>query len=201
MEPSPALSAYLDAWMDDDLADVPDSGELAIEDDVFADRLLYRRATIAAEEARIEKLRKERIAEIDDWCDRRKAKAEREASWIERGLEVFMRFRVARGGPKTLQLPSGVLKLTKPRESVDVRDPDGFRAWARANAPELLRWPEPPEPEPKKDDLKKLRAGESRPFGELLEFSLAHEGEVIPGVYVVVPKEDSFKAVPTERQS
>jgi hypothetical protein len=200
MDPSPALSAYLDDWVDAQAGDAPIEEELPIEDDVFADRMLYRLAKVLKDRDDNETFRRESIVELDNWCDRKKAKIEREASWIERGLEAFARNRVARGGPKALALPSGALKLTKPLESVDVRDPDAFRAWALANRPGLLRFPEPPAPEPDKASLKGLKTGESRPFGDLLEFSLVSEGEIVPGAFVVVPKEDRFKAVP-ERSS
>jgi hypothetical protein len=200
MEQSSELSAYFDD-PDSDIGTLTVLPTVQVEDDVFADRMLYRLAVIYAERARVRKLCADRMADIEIWRDMRVAKADREALWIEQNLEAFARNRVARGGPKTLSLPSGDLKLVKPLESVDVRDPDGFRAWAIDNNPDLLRYPDPPMPEPRKAELKKLKAGEARPFGDLLEFNLVSDGEVIPGAFVVVGKEDHFKAIPTARES
>jgi hypothetical protein len=193
MEPATDLAVELEDWLAADIGEIPEATDLPIEDDVFADRVLRRLAIAKRDSDKAVADCAEQVARMENWRDRRLARLDGEQRYCTQALEAFMRNRHERGGPKTLELPNGTLRLRAPRPSVDVRDPDGFVAWALGAHDELLSFPPPPEPRPDKRALAQLEhAKASRPFGGQLEHDLVLDGEIIPGVHFVVAPVDSF---------
>lgn len=99
-------------------------------------------------------------------------------------------------GPKTIELPAGVLKATKEQPAFEYEDEAAFLAWAEENAPELVRVPPPKIPPPAVDK----NAVKKRIRPALAERSDWRPGETVrfpdlPGVVVTMPGH-KFEAMP-----
>lgn len=140
------LDEYLDIHVP--LGDVegqpPGESIVAPPDEEFADRLLYKARRLSVEQAKYQRLRDRRVAEIDAWLSDRTAGTTRELGRIEQSLDLFMRtWHRVNPRHKTLKLPNGKLSLTKGRGRLVVDDDTAVVAWARANKAESLLRVEP----------------------------------------------------------
>lgn len=159
----------------------------------IADRYSWALAYRTAERQRILAVAEERKAEIDAWVDARTAGLDRGIDWLTKTLEYHVRSvaEQSNGRTKSLTFSSGVIvKLRKAASRIDVRDPDGFIAWAKENLPSVLRV----KTEPDKTALKQLKvAPDGAVFAGAVETALiSPDGEIVPGVAVVIPEVDQF---------
>jgi hypothetical protein len=162
--------AQLDPLLEDDLDEYlgavdipgvdpsdPDGAPLeavrAAVDDTMADRILYKVARLADDEAAARSLAAKRRADIDAWEADRCSGIQRERERAERSLELFARDWLRRNPGarrKSISLPSGTLKLAKGRGKIVVDDEHLFTAWCEEHKRfDLLRY----EPKPKKAEL------------------------------------------------
>ncbi len=117
-----------------------------------------------------------RIAEaerqrIDSWLEHANEALATDAAYFEGILSEYA-LAQREDGRKSVALPHGTLKTRASRRRFDVADAEAFLAWARDNAPHLIRVTEAP----KKSD-----------FGEVLDVQEGHvidtqTGEIVPGV-------------------
>jgi hypothetical protein len=175
----------------------PETADLA---ETYAARLIAAKARLDELTARADA----RIAEHQGRIERVNANYEAQAApmkqriaWLTLSLEGHVRARKEQTGGKikSVKLLEGVtLKLTAPRGSVVVSDPEAVIAFAAMNhLPQLVNYPEPPPPRPAKTELTKLaKAPDGRAFGESIEHDLIVEGEIVPGVAWVIPAKDTF---------
>jgi hypothetical protein len=106
------------------------------------------------------------------------------ADWMAARLQADPR------GPKTVTLPSGEVTSINGGLKVDLTDPTAFLAWASANAPALIRSPEPPPPPAPMVDKNAVKAAVGTALMVLTDPSQpgTHHlvdpgtGEAVPGV-------------------
>ena len=148
----------------------------AIRTDAEADRALEKIKDARAEYERMENACRERIAEFEARIKTAQIAFEREVDYYVRLLhEYFCSVpHKATKTQETYSLPSG--KLVWKKESVSIRrDEDTLLAWAKANAPQLVKTTE----ETCWNDLKKALTEKNG------RFIFAETGEVVPGLTLV----------------
>ena len=122
-----------------------------------------------------------RIAEVKAWLERENGKLAATAAWYHQNLRNFHE-QVLADDParKTISLPGGVLKARKHPDRWDV-DAEVFLAWAKENAPQLVRVKE----EPAKAELKKFATVSIHHDDETTITAFdPTTGEEIPGVSI-----------------
>lgn len=138
-------------------------------DDTRAVRLLRRLRHVRAEAARVSELAASERWAVNVWESDRLSGLERADAWITAALEGYARMVHARTGRKSVPLPGGTLQLRAAPLSVEVYDPDAFRAWCEAEGRDDLLGPPPPPP-PNKGAIKKaLLLGPADPIAALDE--------------------------------
>ena len=173
-------------WPDDlDNTQPPD-----IDDDAAANRWLRARAHVVAELARIEEAKQAEIRDVTEWANDASHGLNRRLSWLDHSLEGYAR---AVGKP-THKLPGGSLQLRKARARVEVEDnvggdmlPDELQAVKISPSKTAIKEHTTPGPEVDIDTT----SGFDVPFGYTLHLAVTADGEVVPGVYHVVPNDDT----------
>lgn len=191
----PFPEQWLDAYLDPDRGRPDHEPPPAVDfdrlrqfeptDDVAAEKLMRRLVAAIRRRDSIKQQAADLIAPIEAWRDRELAPFERRVAWLTDHLKLYAikrRVRLGEKDPqaKTLRLPSGTVPTTRRDRRVDVHDGDKFVAWAELAAPDLIRWPDPPPPAPKKADIKKVIQIVDKD-GVLLPVL---DGEVVPGLVV-----------------
>lgn len=155
-----------------------------------ANRRLRRLARIRADIAQVEETAARQIDRINEWAERRYEVLHGRARWEQEGLEMWHRAVLADDpNRKTISLPCGTLK-SRVQQPVWVFDDEAFIAWARENAPELVRVP---EPQVDKAAAKKALLALPEGGGEVI----TEAGEVVPGAEVTF-RGPSFTVVTEE---
>jgi len=119
---------------------------------------------------------------IDTWLGGQLEPLGRQIMWLTDSLAQFHRAVLDRdSAAKTIDLPHGVLKarVQAPEWTFDA---EPFLAWAQANAPELVRTPDP-VPAVDKTAAKKALVLATNDDGATV---LSADGEVVPGVTVTL---------------
>lgn len=152
-----------------------------------ASRWLRHVCRLDREEREVSALAAAERQRIAAWEDARVERIRRERAWFERSLEQYQRAAVAGGGALTLQLPNGTLKLHAQQPTWEYADEPAFLAWAEEHHPELVRRPDPPPPAPDRNAVKKALnvAGikDAAPNSALLAVD-PDTGEAVPGLIV-----------------
>lgn len=144
-----------------------------------ANRLLRRLARVRREQATVDALAAAEYARVDAWHAGEAHRLDRQQEWLEQALAQYHRAVLARDPKaKTVSLPNGTLKARAQQPEWTFEDPDAFLAWAQANAPELVRQPDPPGPAIDKAATKQTMAA------NVVDGRLVVLGEIVPGVTV-----------------
>lgn len=194
-QPDDAQVVDLDDWLDraDDTEPIDlDAEPSSPEDNERANWMLRKLRTLEAQDADDARLVRAEKAKLDAWLDARKSSRARSRAWFTQALEGYMRIVARRDNVKSLSLPNGRLKLSKPSERIVTFDPDAFAEWSGLNAFAFSR----PKIEPDKVELKR----KCQPIGYQVEdanpavesSSVAFGGEVIPGVAIERDTTDRF---------
>jgi type II secretory pathway component HofQ len=175
------MSAVEVDWDDesDDVEPSPIGGEAEAEWAVarYA-RLLDQRQAIGDQHARM-------VAKYNTWRDQQFGDLDGRMAREYELLRSWMTARTAADprAPKTVRLPSGTVSVRKGTSVVEIDDPEAFITWAETNGHSgLVRYPEPkiPAPAPDKSAIK------ARGFTPIDDGSLIEDGEIVPGVRLVV---------------
>jgi hypothetical protein len=205
-----------DHELDDELgyptggADLDRPADLAGEAE--ANAMLRRLRAAEAEATRVRELAAEDMAQTMAWRDRRLDSAERTMAWARRSLEAWARANLRAGGPKTVTLPSGVVRLRKAKRRIELFDEafdgsdESVASWA-----ELAEAAGVDTPVQTTRKLLTSVVAEIVSVGPAVESELdgggfvlhkavGPNGEVVEGVGVLEPTGDSFSCTtaPTE---
>ncbi len=153
-------------------------------DDDRANRLLRVHMNLCRDMQGVEDVYAAERARLDDWRDERTDQIRKRVEWVERALELYHRAKLAQN-PKlvTIDLPNGQHRARKQPPEWKI-DPAVFLPWAEANAPELIRVPEP-KPAPDMGTIKAALTVDDGSEGDTVH-AIALGGEVVPGVAVVL---------------
>ena len=164
---------------DDEVAPPADADE--------ADRRLRRLAKVRAEMAQIGEHAQAQIERINEWHERRVEVLAKRAAWLEEGLEMWHRAVLAEDpSRKSISLPCGTLKSRAQQPAWEF-DEEVFCAWAKENAPDLVRVRLSIDRSAAKQEIVVLDDGRY----------ITGTGEVVPGVTVTV-RPPSFSIVTEE---
>lgn len=154
-----------------------------------ADRWMTRLAVLARRDAQTRILAQLRRETVDRWETEQLERTARQREWLVVSLRGYHAALLAEDPrAKTVHLPSGTL-TARAQQPVWEFGPE-FTAWATVAAPELLRVPPPPEPQPDKAAVKRaLTVVDGR--------AVTADGEFAPGV-TVTERGVSFTAQPSE---
>lgn len=165
-----------------------------------ANKLLHVVRRLSAERDEIVRVAESEKRRIDEWASDRTSGIERRVESIERALEGFTR-HVNRETPKrkTLNFPNGTLRLRAARTSVRVFDESLLVEWARTNMPSLLTM------KPNRTAIGKLAIKESddqdASSSTIMHSVVSADGEIVPGVVVDKPRDDTFSLTPTKQEA
>lgn len=161
--------------------------------DLKADQMLRHLIGLDEETRSLDQLCDAEIAAIESWREMRKAQTDLDRRRLVRALEGWMRNRfedASKPAPHSVELPHGALHLYKGRGKVEVTDKETLIKWAVENGfTDLVRVPDPPEPQPDRIALAKLTKI-VLPDGSS---ALCVDGEFVPGVSYVEPDGPVFK--------
>lgn len=151
----------LDAWLypDDDLPTSLDHDLAPPPDADRADRMLAARSRQLDRIADVQALAARRRAEIDEWETAQVAKLSGRVEWLEASLTAW-HAAVIRVEPSrtSIELPSGTLKASKVSGGAEWEwvDDAAATAYLEAEAPDLVRTPDPKPPKaaPDKNGVK-----------------------------------------------
>ena len=156
-----------------------------------ADRLVRHLGRAEAEEARLRAFHAAQVAKLDEWLADRLAGQQRIQAGARRALEGWCRKVWAGAGGHVWNLPSGVLRLTAPRQSMVVSDEPAALAWLEEHAPQAVR-----KAVDKTEAKALLRSvgeiGEDPESGRKWYSAADIDGEIVPGVRFEAPVEHSF---------
>ncbi len=175
--------------------------------------VLRRLKRLDREAATVTDVAKVEVERITGWRDDRLAGIAKQRAYGERAVEAYTRGRAAANprAKKSVSLPDGTAKLSKPQEKVEVVDEATFLAWAveqgtdeladgtvvdiiTVHHPALVRVTFAPV----KDALKALDHGAEETADGITSAGLALPGgELVPGVEVRRPAQDNFKVTLT----
>jgi phage host-nuclease inhibitor protein Gam len=156
-------------------------------DTSLANRLLRRRTYDLVELANIKAIADEERRRLDAWQADRSSGLLADIAQLERLLEGFTR-AVRDNAPGSVDLPNGVLRLTKSRSHVEISDVAGFLAWVHdSGADELVRQR---DPEPDKRAILALPVYAGEPV---------YQGEPVRGVTIECAELPSF-SIPTVKE-
>ncbi len=174
---------------------IPTDGDAALD---HAERYLRAIRSIDAKRARIEAHAKREHERIDRWLEKETTGLDKRRAFLTQLLDSFARAWKARTHLAPPKLINGTLRLSAPRRRIEVDDLAAFKDWAEGNARlDLLRI----KIEPNKENLHQA-TGE----GPLLEeteqevrrAAVTPDGEVVPGIQLVMPRQDSFSLTVAE---
>lgn len=135
----------------------------------WAIRKLHTLRSKMEENRRIAEAERQRI---ESWLEHANEALTDDAHYFEGILGEYALTQRVEADRKSITLPHGTVKTRASRRRYDVADAESFLAWARDNAPHLIRVTEAP----KKSE-----------FGEVLDVREGHvidtqTGEIVPGV-------------------
>jgi phage host-nuclease inhibitor protein Gam len=173
-----SLSEHLEEGHDEERFRVRDkaSAEWALR------KVAHRRKVLAEEEALYEAERHK----LDAWIEERRERAEKDTQYLCDLLEEFHRAQLAEDPKaKTISLPSGKLTARKAPDKWEFDE--GFLAWARTAAPELIRTKE----EPDRQAAKRLLIARHASDGGA-GIAVTPDGELVQGL-AILPGDLAFK--------
>lgn len=197
------LAEQLAAWERDDEIpdDLDEANPIVPVDERRVDWALERLARMASDEQRVVSFVDEEMERLVSFRDDRLTAIERRRAWVERGVEQWMRSQHRETGRKTVKLPHGEVKLRAARRRVDVVvDLDDFEQVATLD--DLVPGAVIHRTEISKQEIaRQLQPGPvtGRDLdGSQVVAAVTADGERVPGVYFVVPVEDTFsvKVIP-----
>ncbi|WP_116996415.1 host-nuclease inhibitor Gam family protein [Desertimonas flava] len=108
---------------------------------------------------------------------------EAERDHIETVLRLWHAARYAEDGKATIKLPTGTLSSSKAQDAWTYHDESAFITWAKDNAPDALRQPEPPPIQVAKTEARKSLEAliAINDDGTVVDRST---GEIVPGLRV-----------------
>lgn len=152
------------------------------------------RAIAAAERERVDAWERERLHVIGGQRD-----------WLANSCRMFMAAvrRLSNDRTKSIPLPNGTLTSSGSQPDWRYEDEKAFLSWARDNAPDLVRTPEPPPDAPDKAAAKKaLQLPPGAKPGDVVEvyYPDPETGELVPvpGVKVEI-REPTYDVKPLRR--
>lgn len=191
---------YLDDF-DRSVAAADDGEYDAPEDVAGADRLLSVLRAIERDEAEINAVYEARLADLDSWREDRMHGVTRAKGRITHLLEGWARAMHKDTERKTWQLPSGTLTLRGRQPKLAFRDDEEAVAINLAGrfGEHVRRVTYAVNKNVVKNLLKAgPRADEPPEDGYVPHLAVTDDGEYIPGVRVMVPEQDKFRAAPRE---
>lgn len=189
----------LEHWMTEEADSL---GAPGLQDQHVANAILRRLGATERKLAAKEELYAAELERLTEWIDHQRAAYQEMIASDRRWLEGWHLAQLGEHGhgPKTIDLPSGVLRATSQPPEYVIEDEATFLAWAREYAPGLVRSPPPRRDAPDRAALKalcgpdlKARLKDRRPGEELAP---RVNGRPIPAVKVVVQGR-RFAATPT----
>lgn len=170
-----------------------DAGEGMPDQDV-ANARLRRYGRKERELAMVEEIYRAELERLKVWAEGRREAVKKAMAADTMWLTDWHRAQLGRHrtGPLTINLPAGKLRAVANQPAVEI-DETEFMAWAAAEAPELIRTPEPKEPVPAPD-----RAALRKRVTALKIPKTTEAGEtftVVPGV-LAVAQGDRFVVEP-----
>lgn len=183
--------ADLDQHMTDGLPDYVEDAEpptLATVDEI--ERTLRRLRVAHDRLHEAEEVAKANVEAVQSWLHDRSSVLLREIDWHTQAVERWHRAHVREGGTKTVSLPSGVLKLSKARTTVEALGvpaddaPEALvrvrREWSKVDVARATT------PGPVAEDI-------DQPEGKVAHYAVTADGEVLGDVVLLVPVADTFK--------
>lgn len=119
---------------------------------------------------------------INEWEAEQVAAVSKNRAWLERSIELLARALFQRD-PKviTRSLPNGEFTLRKQQPDWSYTDEKAFVEWAKVHRRGLLNFPDPPEPKPDKNAVKKAFEVDGKP-GDTVPVVV--DGVKVPGLTV-----------------
>jgi hypothetical protein len=197
--PYPEVEADLDDFLAEGIpAELLEVEPPEVPDPYGANILLRRLARLERSAQDIAEMHDAEVARIDAWAGGRLAIIEHEASWIRLSLKGFMFHHNLVTGDKTLDLPNGTLKVTKPTGRIVVDDPHALLEWAKANDPDAVKVTE--SVLKSKVSAKPVDAHGLHTDADGTEYRVANlitdNGEQVPGIHTETAVELRFTASP-----
>lgn len=133
-----------------------------------------------------------RIGPIREWAETKTTTIRKRRAWIERSLEGWARLSKR----KTWTWPAGTLTLRAPSERIEIVDEALFVAWAQEQNQLSMLKATPVKTPIKAATVKGVEAFWADKTEVAHTLRLPGDDKDIPGVLVVVPNADLFKANP-----
>lgn len=144
-----------------------------VDNDSKADWALRKLGSIRAKIAENQKLAEDEIARVNAWLEHVNSGFADDIAYFEGQLRQYGESQRAEGR-KSVDLPHGKIKSRAVNPKFAVEDKEAFLAWAKKNAPALIRITEAPAISEMNEVLTKSDAG----------VAVDANGEVVPGVSV-----------------
>lgn len=145
-----------------------------VDNDAKADWALRRLGSIRKQIAEAEALAEAERERVQSWLDHVRHSFEADITYFEGQLRQYGEIQ-REAGRKTVDLPHGKIKTRQVSAKFEVVDKDSFLAWARDNAPDLIKVTEAPSLSAMNSTLAKAQGADA---------AVTPDGEVVPGVSV-----------------
>lgn len=159
--------------------------KFVIDDDDRANWALRKLAIHKQERERINAQAEAEINRVANWATEAMKPIDDSVAFLEGMLESYFRNLRKDGYDKaSYKLPAGTLKRSAGRASIEIENEEALLEWVKENHPEWVHT-KISEAVPKSVLAKEMRDGKI----------VTEDGEVVPGVAVVEPRE-TYKAIP-----
>lgn len=193
--------------LDDDLGFEPpeDYEPIELTGELAANRMLRRLRAAERDAASVRQTAADDIAQTTAWRDRRLDSIERTIDWARRSLEGWIRATHAAGGPQTVKLPAGEVKLRKSPNRIEVDalgySDETWAAWAALSATAGVESPVLVKRSLSKTIVAKIAEpgpslGPADDDGYEPHAAMGPGAEVLEGVTIHVPTRLGFSAKP-----
>lgn len=179
----PVLDEHLAAALEDPET-AHDSGLMEIDSMERANRVMWRIGQLHQQRAGIKRTANVERAAIDVWEAAETGRIDKALAFLgSLAARYHQRLLAKDKRRRTVNLPTGTLKVRKSRDTWAYHDEAQFLAWAAEHRPELVRT----KTEPEKADAKKaLRLAVDKPQpGDEVNVIDPKTGEVVPGLTVI----------------
>jgi phage host-nuclease inhibitor protein Gam len=164
----------LDEYQRPEEAKNQDRERFRIDTDEQATWAIRKLRSLRSRKAEIDKIAADEEQRIRDWRDDALSSLTGDDAYFAGILIDYARRQRDAEGRKSISLPYGTIKSRAAQPRVQVTDPAGFMAWARASHPDMIRIKEEP-------DLTAIKAAADISGSQAVDPST---GEIIPGVAV-----------------
>lgn len=149
-------------------------------------------AKLDANEAEYVEAHKAAVAKLNERLAARVGAIDYQRAPLVDALETYHRARLAQDPEaKTIHTPAGKVKSTKARDKWQVEDEEAFRAWAVANLPDAVTFPDPSV------NMTKAKKALGDNNDRISDGVVIVKGEAVPGLKVIeaTDAERTFKVV------